>query len=382
MSENSQDKPFKTLKLTSMRSADTAKSAAVAPEADPVAKVLARPEPIVMPAAEVASPAAGEPACPAPSKAAAPPPGGPAKDAPNPASFNLVNFKVGGTKKKEPSTEAPTVMPGVDPVPVEAPADSPAPTPPPALSPSAATSGPAGLKPFKFLVQPMKPEDPGEDGAHRPQEIKLSRAVSAGLGSAESTPPTVGAAADEAARPGAFALKQSSPPVKAEVSPVAVAAPHPRAPVAKPSAKPLVLILAAAVALVVIGGGVMIFLSREKPAVPVRPVEVTPVTPAIPVEPVEVVTPVPAPLPPQPVIPPPVVSAPRTSNPGLESWLAGAKVTIVAAQRVTMNDRIYSLGATVNPEGTLRWIGRDSKTKDLLFIDDNGVIYSRHAGGR
>lgn len=392
MSENSQGKPFKTLKLTSMKAADPTGSVADPSAAGLAADAPAKPEPTLPPKAEPVISAKPDVVTPTASGADT---GGTttdakpelsAKDAAKPVSFNLVNLKVGGAKKTPSKTEDQPLIPPVADTPPQAQADESGAgkTSSPTLSPSAAVSPPTGFKPFKFLVPTLTPDgqaESGEASASRPQEIKLSK-VDSGLGSVESVPVSADADADEVSRPGAFALKQASAPVKAEAAEADVGAPVVKAPVAKPSAKPMVVILVAAIALILAGGGAMVFLFTGKPTEPVKPVEVEPVAAVEPVEP-ETSEPTSTPESTKPdnsVAP--VAPAPRTRNPELVVWLASAKITTIATQRVTMNDRIYSLGSAVNPEGTLRWIGRDSQTKDLLFIDDNGVVYNRSTGGR
>lgn len=388
MSENSQGKPFKTLKLTSMKAADPTGSPADTPVAESAVDKSAKPESTL--------PSKTEPeVLPKPAASVASDKGisdehkpeASAKGASTPVSFNLVNLKVGGVKKSSPESESPPPLTSpadtVTPAPFESPV--PAKTPPPALSPSAAASAPPGLKPFKFLVPTVTPGasiESDDASANRPQEIKLSKVGSPGLGSVESVPSPPVAELDEAERRSLFALRQSSPPAKPEeVPPVGVAKSPEKASVAKPSARPMVVILVATIALVAIAVGAMVFLFGQKPAATVKPPEVIPVSTVVPVESATTgPTPVIEPEEPNPGAS--VVTAPRTRSPELVVWLASAKITTIAAQRVTMNDRIYALGAPVNPEKTLRWIGRDSTTKDLLFIDDKGVIYNRPTGGR
>lgn len=339
MSDNSQGKPFKTLKLTSLKTADAANApvtpTAVPPDANAAEPTSTAPaESGVFPQVKPADASGGRvPSAPAAS-----------------GSFSLHSFKPVTPTDSAGPPKAGSTSGGAR----------------PELSPSAAVSGRPGLKPFNTLVPSVNPAvSPGaaDAGAQKPQEIKLARASSPRIDGPAASP---GASAD--APP---ALPESLAPRESVETPVTTA-------VARPPMRPMVAALVIVVVLLVAGVGATVFLSSRVSSSAKAP------APAVtPTESAEVVSPdpaVPSETPPE-TVKTPAVSAPRTRDPALEAWLAEARVTTVASQRVTLNERIYSLNSAVNPEGTLKWIGRDSVTKDLLFIDKAGVIYTKSVGG-
>lgn len=374
MSENTEEKPFKSLKLTSLK----------------VAK------------------AAPKESAPAPVDAA------PAGEKASPLSLGAPRATASPTEPVEPS------------------APSAAATPAPALSPSAASTGPV-LKPFKVLsVAPKPAESAGatEEApkAFKPLEVKVARSAASGtvaevVGTGAPAPTeSVGeavAGATEASSPQGDASASVAPPLpgngmklKAVVA-VAEPAAEPaaadggavtgkakaKAAVAIPSMRPLIFIGAGVLALaVILGVGLFLFGGDDAPAsapVAVAPSK-SPVAPAKPVAPVSpepgpdggtVPTPV-APAKPVDVVAPPVSVAPATEavsarirRPEVVAWLDGVTVTAIAAQRLTMDGRAYSLNEIVRAEGALRWVGRDSVTGRLLFVDDAGVVYEKAARG-
>jgi len=67
----------------------------------------------------------------------------------------------------------------------------------------------------------------------------------------------------------------------------------------------------------------------------------------------------------------------RLRDDGLTRWLDDARVTTVSSDRITMNRHVYALGAAVNPESSLRWVGRDTVSGNLLFMDGARVVYEK-----
>lgn len=347
MNEPTGEKPFKTLKLTSLKSAKSKPvESGVAPE-EPVASEVvageAAPGPIPTETPVVPEVPEG--------KAAAmrmPPPvvktGG---------SLNMMSLKIGGTK--------PTAS------------DSPgaATTPAPALSPGAASAG-VGLRPFKVLSStpsglgvPVPP----------PAVISLERDV---------VPDT-----DVASKTALAAVSSVAAPVE---KPPAVSKPAPveekkfEAP-ARSSRKPVFIALG--VAALAVAAGVAVFVLKDagssaKSDVPVKRVVTEKQPEAEPVQvsgktgaPPEMVKPAGA------VVPDKVpVGAPKVRRAELDDWLQKSTVSTVTSQRITMNESHYSIGDVVNSAGNLRWMGRDSQTRDLIFIDEDGVVYTRPAGGQ
>lgn len=350
MSENSEEKPFKTLKLTTLKAAKPA-----APK-------------------ESGAPGAAQ-----------------ASASPEPAAPALLSE----------SASAST-------------------TPAPRLSPPAAATG-SVLKPFKVLPVTSVPSDAAtpaaapESKAFKPLEMKVAKAAASGTVAevmgrgAASAPPPLPAEEKPAVtslEPTAAEVKPTSlvklkgPEKAAPAAPEAAPVPKAKAAVAKPSLRPLLVIGGVVLALLIAIVTAMVVLSEDgssrratRPVVPAAGaaknpsagVEKPAENPESPAEKTAelgegasaavVGIPVPAPA-------PEVIAEPiRTRRPELESWLNGSRVTAVSAQRLTMNDQVYSLNDKVGSEGALRWVGRDSRTSDLLFIDEVGAVYSKPTRG-
>lgn len=348
-----EEKPFKTLKLTSLK---TAKAAQPSPEPTPAAAV---------PASEPTAPAAS-PAVTAPAEAVV--------------------------------------------------------TPPPALSPSAATTG-SSLRTFKLSSLPRPKEavapEPGTPVEGEPADSPkpagfktLTVASAIEPTSPEITPVSLGgsetAEPPPAIVPPIITLAAPAPSVSTG-DPVAPSAPasdsdrgvtkSARAPLSK--GKKVAILGGVLVPVLLIG--ILVVLSDEgsppppvvKPVPPVvkPPVVTPPVTnpPPVktpggaadavkPVEPTPVVNPTPPVVDPKvPVVDPklPVVETPTGRDAATESWLAMAEVSSVTPTRLVIDRRVVDLNGYANPEKTLTWIGRDSNTKELLFMDAAGVVYSR-----
>lgn len=350
MSENAGDKPFKTLKLTSLKSAKPA-SADAAPASSPTdepTKVggdspaeVPVVSPVVPPLAENKPASESKPAFKV---------GG---------SLNMMSLKVTAT----PKTSAPETP-------------SAATTPAPELSPPAASSAPA--TPFKVLTPTAKSAltESAANSAPVPPVLPVG------------APPSIPAAASNVGVPVEIApLKPSVKLASAQEKKAPVAAP---ALPAKANSKRTRVLALAGVAVVVLAVAALFATgvlggSQEEAAVkgtePPPPVE--PVTTTTP----EVTPPV-IPVEPQPNsgtgsqvdTPPEAAVSPKTRRPELDEWLAHASITTVTDHRATINGTVYSLGSVVNATGSLKWIGRDTVTRNLLFIDDAGVVYTRAAG--
>lgn len=344
MSEPTGDKPFKTLKLTSLKSAkgkpvEGVESAPVVPAGAPVEAVPAVDAPAVQATPEVSETKAPEMRMPPPV-------------AKTGGSLNMMSLKIGASKASG--------------------ADSPgaATTPAPKLSPGAASSG-GTPKPFKVLSA-----TPTGLGAVVPPAIPVAR-------ERDVIPDTRSVVGEASAAPPAIPAPVEKP------RPVVKPAPVEERPVEAPSKrsrKPLFIAVGALVLVGVAAGGFFVLSAgsttpKEEPVkrlVPEGPTDADPVpnpdAAGLKPEVLRSVVSVPADKGP--------VGAPKVRRTELDDWLQKTSISTVTSRRITMNERHFSFGDVVNSTGNLRWMGRDSQTRDLIFIDEDGVVYTRPSGGQ
>lgn len=377
MTEETQEGGFKPLKLTWLKSANPSEETVAKADAPSVPSAAA---PAVSPVSELSA------------------------SEKIPAGLTLLTFKKGVAVKSAQASESAPASVVAPAEPVRA---TPSPEEPVRLSPPAAVSAPPVLRPFTFATNM-----PSAASDSRTEAGDVSaRSISAGVSFAkasesglESVPVVESKRYLEESKAGVRPLHLAKPaegmrvgvlpdnttlpapmvaltPSEAKAAPVA-AAPA-RSAVAKPSLKPLILLLGGG-ALVLAALGCFLITQWESEALPVvtappGPVAVrsTPVPSSAPVAategavmtgggadsaPIETADPIP-------------VSSDKNAE--IDGWLEQAAVTFVASKRMTMEGRVYSLGAVVYPVGALRWIGRDSQSGDLLFMDENKVIYTK-----
>lgn len=327
MSEDSGDKPFKPLKLTSLKAASSAAPAPV----ESAGSGDSAPNSAVSPTAPVA--AAGTSA--------------------------LKPFKLAVTPRAtEPESGSAAAADARTTLPVEE------------SSPAFVT-----LKPLNISAEAAVPAEPDAKVSGGAVFKPLSFTSAAGAIPVEAPEIAPAPAASAAAKP---VLS------RAEVAPAPAAiAPPTVGPAGKTRQKRVLIAMGVFTAFLV---GVGVFFLGGKPTV-------TPLAPEVPVKPgggetpgssdpvttdKPDVAPNPVATPTAPVEPKePAVVAPRSRKPELEAWLKAAVLSTVTSQRIALNDGAYSVNDPVNPERTLRWIGRDSVTRELLFVDNDGIVYTK-----
>lgn len=272
-----------------------------------------------------------------------------------------------------------------------------APSPPAAVSPAAAsaTTETPALKAFKYVASPTPPAaEPVASAsivASEPVSPPASHVASFGSSPSFAMSSTDAPRESEPVREALSPLTvKASPAAKVSVAPLKSPAPAEASANKARSSKKVVpvailatiLLLGAALAV----SGVFDDAPKVKPLPPVpepKP-EVAPPqkkppspasTPAAPVAGGESVavpasTPVAAPA-------APAAISPMNRKPATVAWLNAAVLSVASTQRITLNDKAYALGAVVAPEHSLVWIGRDSITNNLLFMDGDGVIYEK-----
>lgn len=364
MSDDTTDKPFKTLKLTSLKSAKASVPVAVSEPIAPPVDGAPSISPVVEAAAEET--AGAGPVVPTERVMA-----GAAAVSPSAATSSpaLKAFKLPLTSRGAPASAAGEV------------------TPPPATATSGGMSFTAKSRnPAPLATDvPEAAVAPVQSGfAEQPAPVSLT-----GLSPlpAQAPAPGLPSSAAISAAESAQAAAPSRPSVslaRPTVAPAASAEQVQVKPVGAGRSQKTKLALLACV-LVVVLAAVGVYLGSESPeavtspvvVVPAkRPAVVTPVVVAPPVDSAPLVSSAPV-LPPPPVVEEPAAGVAHSRKPELESWLKSAVLSAVSQQRIILNDKPFAQGAAVNPEGTLTWIGRDSATRELLFVDQDGVVYTK-----
>lgn len=73
---------------------------------------------------------------------------------------------------------------------------------------------------------------------------------------------------------------------------------------------------------------------------------------------------------------PPAQTAAQPDDPAVKRWLDQVAISGIAGSRMILNQKIFSLGDTVNPELGIRWTDVDPQQKILTFSDKNNNRYT------